>query len=206
MASEAILNISAEDLQMLLTCAYAEQVQSRGHQYHPTDDTLLAISQVATALTTPGHRFGLFLCGTYGNGKTTMLRALHSVTRQLQAWRYPVSSLLLLDARDIRMAYLESNNPKSDLPPQMDWDVLCTRRKLLAIDDMGKEPAQQMNYGTIISPMHEIIEKRYERRLFTAISTNTQPNRIAADYGERVADRLREMMHIIPFTAKSFRQ
>lgn len=206
MASEPILPVSAENLRTLLTHAYSEQVQSRGQEFQPTEHTLQTIDRIATALTIPSYKFGIFLCGSYGNGKTTMLRALRKVTQMLQSLRYPITSLLLLDARDIRRAYLDSSTPNSDLPPYLDWDVLCNRRKLIAIDDMGKEPAQQMNYGTVISPMHEIIEKRYEHRLFTAISTNTQPNRIAEEYGERVADRLREMMHIIPFTAKSFRK
>lgn len=85
-----------------------------------------------------------------------------------------------------------------------DWKRLMYH-DLLAIDDLGTEAREVMDYGNIINPTVDIITRRYENQFFTIISTNLTPPQISQVYGERIADRMREMMEIIPFTNTSYR-
>ena len=79
------------------------------------------------------------------------------------------------------------------------------RRDMLAIDDMGKEPAEIMNYGNVLNPVIDIIEHRYQHQLFTAITTNLTGNQIREKYGARIADRFNEMLEVIVFQDISYR-
>ena len=74
-----------------------------------------------------------------------------------------------------------------------------------AIDDMGEEPTEVMSFGNVITPITDIIEERYAKRQITIITTNLDANGIKNKYGERVADRLRQMVRIITFTNPSYR-
>ena len=42
-------------------------------------------------------------------------------------------------------------------------------------------------------------------QLYTMFTTNIVPKKIKDRYGERIADRLREIMYIIPFTNQTYR-
>ena len=77
---------------------------------------------------------------------------------------------------------------------------------MLAIEDMGKEPLEVMVYGNVIAPVQDIIEYRYDKRLFTFITTNLSPQEITQRYGVRVGDRLKEMVSKIVFENDSYRQ
>lgn len=70
---------------------------------------------------------------------------------------------------------------------------------------MGKEPTEQMQFGNVISPVVELLEYRYAQQLFTAITTNLSPREIRDKYGNRVADRFNEQMHVITFQDHSYR-
>ena len=85
-----------------------------------------------------------------------------------------------------------------------DWKRLMYQ-DLLAIDDLGTEPREVMDYGNIINPTVDILTRRYENQLFTIISTNLTPPDFSQVYGERIADRMREMMEKIPFNNSSYR-
>ena len=53
----------------------------------------------------------------------------------------------------------------------------------------------------------DIISFRYEEQFCTLVSSNLSAAEIATYYDERIADRFREMMHIINFGAEqSFRK
>ncbi len=54
----------------------------------------------------------------------------------------------------------------------------------------------------MISPVVELLEYRYAQQLFTA---NLSPREIRDKYGNRVADRFNEQMHVITFQDHSYR-
>lgn len=61
---------------------------------------------------------------------------------------------------------------------------------MLAIDDLDTEPVEVMDYGNIITPVINLLTKRYEAHLFTIVTTNLYPKEIHKRYGDRIADRL----------------
>ena len=56
-------------------------------------------------------------------------------------------------------------------------------RSMLAIDDLGKEPAEVLSYGNVLSPVVDLLEYRYQHQLFTAITTNLTAAELQEKYG-----------------------
>lgn len=54
--------------------------------------------------------------------------------------------------------------------------------------------------------MVELLMRRYDRQLFTMVTTNLTPQEIRAKYGDRIADRLNEMMVKIVFPNPTYRK
>ena len=79
-------------------------------------------------------------------------------------------------------------------------------RSMLAIDDLGKEPAEVLSFGNVLSPVVDLLEYRYQHQLFTAITTNLVPDELQDKYGVRIADRFNEMLQPIVFQDVSYRQ
>lgn len=77
---------------------------------------------------------------------------------------------------------------------------------MLCIDDMGIEPITVKHYGSEISPFVEVIYHRYKKKLFTVVTSNLVDEDIKDVYGERVADRFKEMFDKIYYTHKSYRR
>ena len=191
--------VDAAELYWWLTSQYIAEVNYRQGNYIDGPDTRRHLWEISLCLTAENPKFGFLLCGTCGNGKTTMLYALQSVIN-IFADRGHFNFLgykpgiRILDAKEVAM---------------LSKDVAKLRElrelKMLAIDDMGKEPAEVMDYGNPTSPVLDLLEYRYQHQLFTAITTNLAPKSISEKYGERLADRFREMLKIISFTEDSFR-
>lgn len=76
---------------------------------------------------------------------------------------------------------------------------------VLAIDDVGTEPAEVVDYGNVIEPITELLEARYARGLFTLVTTNLTGKELRQRYGVRLVDRMNEMMHVVVFKNGSFR-
>ena len=76
---------------------------------------------------------------------------------------------------------------------------------MLGIDDLGTEPSEVMDYGNVYTPVIDLLTKRYEEQLFTIITTNLIPQQIREHYGDRIADRLNEMVKKIVFNNATYR-
>lgn len=188
------LPCTEEQARAFLTAAYRSEVAYRNRNYIDSEAVNNHINRLAQFLTDEGSQFGVLLCGTYGNGKTTLLYALSSVIHFLKMNGYldMHTNLRIYDSRKIAKLY-------RDRDPEVFEDA-C-REPLLAIEDMGKEPTETLDYGNIISPVIELLEQRYDAQLFTAITTNLTPKEIRAKYGNRIADRFNEMMCVLNFGA-----
>lgn len=55
---------------------------------------------------------------------------------------------------------------------------------MLAIEDMGREPTEVLDYGNILNPVIDLIEYRYDAQLFTVITTNLNKKEIRASMGQ----------------------
>ena len=80
------------------------------------------------------------------------------------------------------------------------------KAELLAIDDVGTEPSVVKVWGNEISPFVDTIYYRYDRQLFTIMTSNLNVEDLANKYGERIADRFTEMFDRIPFINHSYRK
>jgi len=75
---------------------------------------------------------------------------------------------------------------------------------MLTIDDLGTEPVEVMDYGNIMTPVIDLLTKRYEAQLFTIVTTILAPKDIHKRYGDRIDDRLNEMMAKIVYRDSTY--
>lgn len=194
------LDLTVDEAYRLLLAAYKGEVCERQRTFIQNTDTLRALSEIANAIVNPDGRFGIALAGTVGNGKTTALRALQRV----------ISCLDLPDrSNPNRIAWLSLPAYKASQLVEM-WEEnpaqfhrLCAA-PLLGIDELGEENVDVRRYGNFATPICDLLYHRYDRRLFTVITTNLG-NSIRERYGDRIADRLNEMAVKIVFRSPSFR-
>lgn len=184
----------------LLTASYQAEVEYRHRRFVGDENIFKEISQMAQFLTLPTPKFGAMLCGLCGNGKTTMLyavRAAISFVADCGAWsneqKYPI---------------LKISNAVSITQGAKDYSLYEGIKKtpLLAIDDLGREPVEVVDYGNITNPIIDLLEYRYEEQLFTLISTNLRASDISKKYGKRIADRFNEMFEILVFRSNTYRK
>ena len=193
--------MTKEQAVQLMIAAYEAEVEFRHGICRLDENTTKSINSLAECLTKQSPKFGLMFCGTCGNGKTTMLFALRSAISYLARAGYiqtdnstDSSSLLVVDAKDIVSYAREPNEMKK-----------LAARRMLAIEDLGKEAAEVLDYGNVINPAVDLLEKRYDNQLFTVITTNLRAREIREKYGDRIADRFNEMLDVIIFKGNSYR-
>lgn len=204
-------NMSTQDALDLLAAAYQYEVQRRQRRFILDENTEGNLIKLAEYLTEPVPKFGIMCCGTCGNGKTTLLYAFQRVVNYLQARRHFSflnsgntsfnASIEIFRAKEIALI---SRNQK-------EFKALI-QRPMIAIDDMGTEPAEYYDYQNINTPMVDLIDYRYNHQLFTFITTNLVAKKkddndvtIRMKYKDRIADRFNEMLHVIVFKDISYR-
>ena len=192
------LPLSEEDAFDSLMSAIKVEVEYRHREFVMNDELEAQIRHLSAFLTQENSKFGIVLTGGCGNGKTTIIKALQNLINTLRIpnpYNGKEYAMRIIDAKSM-VTTCKSNYE--------DWKRLMYQ-DLLAIDDLGTEPREVMDYGNIINPTVDILTRRYENQLFTIISTNLTPPDFSQVYGERIADRMREMMEKIPFTNASYR-
>jgi DNA replication protein DnaC len=130
------------------------------------------------------HREGiLVLAGPPGSGKTTAAgfwcAFCQSPTSKLLS-RRPVFPPLFLKA-----AWLARTN-RYDHGAMMRIE----RARMFVLDDLGTEYRDEK--GSFQATLDTVLDARYDNRLPTIITTNSNVAQFKIDYGERIADRIRE--------------
>lgn len=182
----------------LLTAAYMAEVEYRHREFVDDDATRENIRSLARFVTSDGSKFGIMFCGVCGNGKTTLMYALQNVIRLINDCRGFEDSntcILIADAKDITKTAKDVEKFQT-----------LKSQTMLAIEDMGREPAEVLNFGNVLNPVVDLIEYRYDNQLFTAITTNLTGEQIREKYGKRIADRFNEMLHVVIFKNNSYRK
>lgn len=193
------LPYSPEIIKDVLSTAYEAEITNRNQEYVANETTDRLLSEIAGQLTSNNHRLGLMLCGGYGNGKTTLVRSIQKMLNAFNDYVLPSDKrvgMRIMSATEL--VALRVENPKG-------WKEKICDAPLLAIDDLGIEPAEVIEFGNRITPLADLLSYRYDRRLYTIVTTNIPPSRFSALYGERIADRMREMFHTLPFHQPSYR-
>lgn len=179
---------------------YKREVERRKNEFVMTDELKQQISEVGDFLTTETRYYGLFLPGSIGNGKTTMLKAIRDLLiylvesdriRHCEGDKYP----RFVTARDMANIAKDADEFRS-----------LKTTKYLILDDLCEEPAEVLSFGNYIYPFVELLEYRYEQMLPTFISSNFGAVDIEEKYhSARISDRMKEMFKIISFKEESFR-
>lgn len=192
------LPMSGEQAAAVLISAIRAEVEYRRRRFEMNEYVERQAGIMADCLTADSPNFGLLLCGGCGNGKSTFVKAFQQILNQLDLkcddgrsrW-----NIRIMDARTIAGLCKSSYR---------DFEELRTL-KMLAVDDLGTEPLEILDYGNVLSPMVDLLTKRYDLQLFTIVTTNLTPQEIRAKYGDRIADRLNEMMVKIVFENPTYR-
>jgi DNA replication protein len=189
------LDLPENEAIKILTAAYKAQVENRHCCFLEDENIIRAIEFTASWLTLDNKKPGLYFTGLCGTGKTTMIKAINMVVD----WYYT-------NTRFRPMAIIKATDLASMAMNNYHEFKLLAKRTILAIDDLGQEPALISSYANIMKPCIEILSERYDTQLTTFISSNLAPENIKEYYDERLSDRFREMMEIIPFESKTFRK
>lgn len=182
-----------------LMAAIMAEVEFRHRTFIPNDKLTAQIEKMAEWLTKEHRKFGILLCGKCGNGKSTMVKALQQLLNILgirNEYTNRYYGMQIISAKEINALVSKDYANLARL----------ARTDMLAIDDLGTEPLEVLNYGNVMSPIIDLLTQRYEEQLFTIITTNLTPDMIRKVYGERIADRLCEMTEIVVFDNDSCRR
>lgn len=190
--------ITEKEAETLLLAAYQTEVEYRKRKFSDKYDITETITQIARSLTSDSYKFGLMLCGIPGNGKTTMLYAIRAAT----CWLY--DNNIISD----RQKNISIKTAKDITYAGRDYKKLMEIRtcNVLAIDDLGTEPTEILDYGNVTNPIIDILEYRYALRLDIIITTNLTKKEIREKYGNRIADRFNEMLDVVIFKNFTYRQ
>lgn len=167
---------------------YHRKVSESGRRYDDSMQVKGTIRRIANYMTSDDYHFGVMLCGQPGNGKTTLMQAMYDLCKF--KGDYP----LFTSGKRI-VSVVEDGMPMSSFQDE----------KLMFIDDLGAERKEVQNYGNVLTPMIDLLEHRYAKRLFTVVTTNLDADQLGEKYGARLRDRFREMFIVVPFTNRSFR-
>ena len=169
----------------MLTASVQAEVEYRHRLFEDNPQMREQIAKAARWLINQ-DKFGLLMCGVCGNGKSTLMLAIRSLINFLDMKDAYNESMTVfrIDAREI------ARLSKDDFAK---FEKIRSK-KMLAIDDMGLEPAEVMDYGNILNPVVDLLSYRYDEQLFTIVTTNLKPEDIRQKYGDRIADRFNEMM------------
>ena len=191
-----MLPISAEQAYDCLLAATMAELEYRHRSFYENDDAKAQLRQMA--LTSGSSKFGMLMCGECGNGKNTLLKAFQQL---LNILAIPIPDghgnygIQITDAKYV--AHLARTDNSAFLQ--------LSQKDMLGIDDPGTESQEVMDFGNVVTPVIDFLTKRHDEQLFTIITTNLTPKQIREHYGDRIAERLNEMVEKIVFTNNSYR-
>ncbi|UYW02090.1 hypothetical protein K5I29_04095 [Flavobacterium agricola] len=182
-------------------------------------DSLNLVTSFDKGKLTPSFDKGLLIIGNYGNGKSSMLRALSGAINNMYLQAYNENWQTLPQWQSVRFSYhnvhdvvtdfecIDNNESRANFYKKYSGFRHC-------YDDIKKEKIAS-NFGKT-NLMKEIIEKRYDNKAKTFAICNYDdafPNNLehavlefGAKYGGHVLDRIFEMFNILEFKGKSFRK
>ena len=191
--------LTQEQAEDVLMAAYQAEIDFRHRTFEDDESTRENIKRVAKFLTDDNQKFGMIFLGLCGNGKTTMLYAFQ------QSVNYLNRQKLFADSSQVGIQIMDAKEIAGIAKDVKEFRTI-KNRPMLAIEDMGREPTEVLDYGNVLNPVIDLIEYRYDAQLFTIITTNLNPSEIRAKYGARVADRFNEMLESIVFKNQSYRK
>jgi DNA replication protein DnaC len=194
------LPVDSRAIKNLLFGFFKREVEKRKNNFMLTEELKRNLSSVGEFLVTEKRYYGLFMPGSVGNGKTSMLKAI----RDLLVYLVDKGTINYCEG-DKYPRFVTSREMANIAKDPNDFRALKSAKYLL-IDDLCEEPVEVVSYGNYIYPFIELLEYRYDQMLPTFISSNFNADSISKKYrNERLQDRMKEMFKIISFVEESFR-
>lgn len=189
------LPASEQDIARLLRHYYRSQY---GEQLPIDAVTEQHIMAAAHILSEPAKadKYGLWLYGTVGAGKTTLMRAIWLACEWL--FRCSFIGWHVEFAKATSLARLAIEEPA-------EFDGL-KKRIMLLLDDVGDESAEVMHYGSVMTPVRDLLMARHELGKLTVVSTNLAMSDLQKRYGLRLRDRVREQYWQEMYASESYRR
>lgn len=214
MAARFRLPYTDKQVYTMLYAACRAEVTNRHREFKNTDSYKEHLWDISKWLTGKSSTFGLFLCGGAGNGKTTILKALKSLLQFLRSdeiyrmnREFPEKGFIFITAKELVLLAKAYNNPTRENCNDVVKYSRIRNIEILAIDDLGTEPRESINYGDYVTAAMDVLSYRYEEQFCTLATSNLSADEVKTYYDERIADRFREMMHIVNFgIEQSFRR
>lgn len=209
------LPYNAQQVAQKLQHAYCLEVYRMGQQPSLTIETMAHINEVAEWLISPTPKPVLLFIGPPGGGKSTMAKAVATLYRLEKenakkclygsdAWKLSNEERKFLDYCERTPQWVYESAIVVAQKPASEMYHYNTQSHII-LDDIGREPSVIMEYGTKKTNIADMLEGRYDnfnicfaRR--TILTSNLDASRISAQYGDRVASRLRETCKIMVFT------
>ena len=146
----------------------------------------------------PSLEKGLLIIGKFGCGKTSMMRAYHKIGYKLLPDQFLWFKMISCNALVSEFEKIENQKDKQEFFRKY------SKGKTIYFDDFGTE-SEASNFGKK-NLMKIILEERYLYNKKTFLTTNLELEEISKKYGNRVFDRLREMVNIIKMPGNSYRK
>ena len=195
------LPYSHNDVCQLLWAGIEAFVYGRRRKFDFNDNVRQQILLISEWLTAEHSEFGLLLCGGCGTGKSTFANVIAKLINSLELIVDPNANIIekyeIQTYQAPELAVLCRSNHNA-------WKQICNQRMLI-IDDLGTEPKEVSEYSNVLYPIVELLQIRYEKQLFTVVTTNLTPEQFREKYGDRIADRMNEMMVKVVFKNHSYR-
>ena len=143
---------------------------------------------------------GLLIVGDVGTGKTRVMMLF----KQLMAANKDITKHFKMESsRQVIRNYTIEGGIVMNRLGKHSKDIIC-------FDDLGLEEVNSKMYGNNANVMGEILLDRYDLFVYNNIKTyatsNLNADSLEGIYGERVRDRLKEMMNYVVIKGESFRK
>ncbi len=163
---------------------------------------------------------GILLNGKYGSGKTALMWAImntfndcvaHWVKERSVRDIFPIK---MYKSSDIVDGFRFEANKSGRLDsswlsnPKIDISKKNYQTGIIIIDELGREQKEITVWGTVIQPLTQVLQERYDKGYPTFATANFRLETLAQDeyYGKMIGDRLRQMFNEIELTGESRRK
>jgi len=159
---------------------------------------------------------GIMLCGNAGTGKTFLACAIANAlidrrpisddNAENAAWGCHslgyYSPVTFFGTADLMQRIRSSFNGYGAGESGASLVERCKSAKLLILDDFGAEKISDW----VREVVYDIVEHRWQNLMHTVLTTNETPASLRDKYGDRIADRVKNMCATFPLTGKSQRK
>lgn len=163
---------------------------------------------------------GILLNGKYGSGKTALMWAIMNTFNDCVAYwnkermARDIFRINMYKSSDIVDGFrFEINKSgRQDLSgvsnPKIDVSKKNYQTGIIIIDELGREQKEITVWGTVIQPLTQVLQERYDKGYPTFATANFRLDTLSQDeyYGKMVGDRLRQMFNEIELTGESRRK